>query len=176
MTRAAVGRSGSAAHAPESVRHFVVRGAFAITALVLQTLVPAILRFGALLNLPLLSVLYTTLGARTVVGPLLSGALIGWAHDGLTHGPLGVYGLVYTVLGYGSVVARQLVQPDRPAPLSAFVACAYLLHEILLFAIRRYLLDQQGGFEPVLWCGLTAVHVGLALAVFPALRRLGAKR
>ena len=157
-------------------RHVARRIAIPAIALLLQTTGAMVFPAATLLNLPLLATVYVALGARTPAGATVAGMLIGWAHDGLTHGPLGVFGMAYSVLGYLAGMARQLLEMGEPAMLGTFVGFAYALHEVLLFAIRRYLMDQPVAPEPVLWIALAALHVGLALVVFPILNRVAARR
>ncbi len=151
---------------------FAGRFGLAALAMLLQSTVPTIFPVAGLLNLPLLAALHIMLQTRSIVGALVAGMLIGWAQDGLTQGPVGVFGLIYTVLGYVTVMVNQLFKLDFTAMLGTFVASAYLIHEILLFAIRRYLMDQQVAPEPFLWFALTALHTGSALVIYSLLTKV----
>ncbi len=150
------------------------RVALPAAALLLQTTIPTLWSPVALLNLPLLAALHVMIESNSVVAAMFTGMLVGWAQDGLTHGPLGLFGLVYTALGYVSVLANQLLRLNLIAVLAAFVGSAYLVHEVLLFMIRKYLMDQAVASEPLFWVALSILHAGLALAIYPFLPKQAA--
>lgn len=147
-----------------------------LISLALQALLPTAFPMLRLVNLPLLAALYLVLGFRVAVFGVFIGALVGWAHDGLTHGPIGVYGLVYCLLGYLASIASQLFKIDVSLVMGVFVGAAYWLHELGLFAIREYLLGLQPSLEVATWTALALLHAGLALVIFPVLDRLARAR
>ncbi len=151
-----------------------VRFTLPAVALLLQSTIPTVWPFAAVLNLPLLAALHVMLASNSVVGAMLTGMLIGWAQDGLTHGPVGAFGLAYTTLGYVSVLANQMLRLSLRTVLGTFVAAAYLLYEILSFGTRKYLMDQSVGSEPLFWLAMAALHSGLAMLIFPLLPRQAA--
>jgi rod shape-determining protein MreD len=143
----------------------------ALATLGLQALLPIIQPALSVLNLPLLTAIYVVLTLRAVVPAMLFAMLIGWAQDGLTRDPVGMLGIVYSILGYLAATASLYFKVNLPLVLGLFVAGAYLLHEILLFLVRLYLLGQDPQLELVLWGALTALHAGLALLAYPLLYR-----
>ena len=176
MIAAAVGRARAAglSRGPEtSVRAAV---ALAGVALLLQTFIPTVISPSSLLNLPLLVAVYFMLMSRSALTGMAVGVSIGWAQDGLTHGPVGTFGIVYAILGYVSASVSQVLQLNVFYILGLFVALAYLAHEILLYAVNAYLLGQHAEFEPGLWLALTAFHAGVAMLVFPLFDRLVSRK
>lgn len=146
--------------------------ALALAVLALQALLPVLDPGLAVCNLPLLLVILVSLAIRAVVPAILWAMVIGWAQDGLTHDPVGMLGIVYSVLGYLIVTSSLYVKVSVPYVFGLVVAAAYLTHEILLFAIRILLLGQDPPLDLGLWGALTALHAGLALLAYPTHRKL----
>ncbi len=69
-------------------------------ALGLQSYVPLHLPIFAMLDLPLMVVIYFAMARRSPMGATIGGALMGLAQDALTHQPLGVFGIAKAVVGY----------------------------------------------------------------------------
>ena len=147
-----------------------------LAALGLQALLPTLLPSLALVNLPLLAVSYLVLSYRTVIPAILASVVIGWVQDGLTHGPIGVYGLVYTLLGYSAGTASQFFKVHLTLVLGVFLGLVYWLHELALFGVRQYILGQQSSPELGTWTALAALHAGLGLVVFPVFDRIARAR
>lgn len=144
----------------------------ALLALTLQALMMAVEPALTLLNLPLLVVIYAVLTLRAVIPAMLAAMLVGWAQDGFTHQPVGMFGTAYAVLAYLAATFSRYFKVGLALVLGVFVASLYFLHEVILFAIRHYLLGQAAIFDLALWVPLTALHAGLALLLFPLCDRL----
>ena len=149
--------------------------AMALVTLGAQALLPILSPGLEAFNLPLLAVIFSALTTRAVIPAILVAMLIGWAQDGLTHDPVGTLGIVYSIVSYLVSTAALYLKVALPVVLGLFVAAAYLLHEIVLFAISHYLLDEDLAFDLVLWCALTALHAGLGLLAYPLYGRLVAR-
>ncbi len=144
----------------------------ALATLGVQALLPILLPALTVFNLPLLTVIFAALAIRTVVPAMLGAMLIGWAQDGLTHDPVGMLGIVYSILSYLVTTVSLYVKVSPAFVLGLGVAAAYLLHEILLFAMRLSLLGQDPRFDLGLWGALTVLHAGLGLLAYPVYRKL----
>ena len=149
--------------------------AMALAALSVQALLPIVEPALTVCNLPLLVVVFVSLTIRTVVPAILWAMVVGWAQDGLTHDPVGLLGIVYSILSYLIVLCSLYVKVSIAYVFGLLVAAAYLAHEILLYAIRMFLLGQDPPVDLGLWGALTALHAGLALLAYPAHRRLVAE-
>ena len=144
----------------------------AAVALGLQVFLPTLVPMLSALNLPFLAAFYLVLAYRQVIPGMVACLVIGWAQDGLTHGPVGVYGLVYVALAYLGATASQFFKLEFALVTGIFVALAYWLHELILFTIRGdFLLGQPAQWELGAWSALAGVHAGLALVIYPVLDR-----
>ncbi len=135
--------------------------------MLLSTLEPAL----ALLNLTFVATFNLMLWCRSAASAMLLGALIGCMHDGLTHGPVGLYGIVYTISGYLAVRFGQYFWHRHALDLGLLFAAAYATHEFV-YGLARSLL-ASGGWETNLALGfvLTVLHAGAGLFVFTMLSK-----
>ena len=143
-----------------------------ISALALQVYLPLYFGFVGNLDLPLLVVVYLALMRRNVVAGLLIGAAIGLAQDSLTDGPVGVFGILKTVIGYLAGTTSPFIEVDYPGARSVLVALFFLIHQVLFWIVETVLLGNEISIQLVLMLILAAAHAGLALAVFRLLDRL----
>ena len=148
----------------------------ALLALVMQALLTAMDPAFTVLNLPLLVVIYAVLTLRAVIPAIVAAMLVGWAQDGLNHEPVGMFGTAYAILAYLAATFSRYFKVGLALVLGVFVAALYFLHEVILFAMRYYLLGQVVAFDLALWIPLTALHAGLALLLYPLCDRLVAIR
>ncbi|MYB51613.1 MAG: hypothetical protein F4X77_05350 [Acidobacteriia bacterium] len=144
-------------------------------ALGLQTLLPTLEPALALFNLPFLATLNLMLWCRSAVSAMLLGMLIGCLHDGLTHGPVGLHGIVYTICGYLVVRFGSYVRRDHALELGLFFAAAYATHEVVFGLTRSFLVSAGGETDLALGLVLTALHAGAGLFVFTMLSKAGLK-
>lgn len=138
----------------------------------LQAAVPSMHPAASFVSLPLLTVVYLGARLRRSVVAMLLGAVIGWLHDGLTGEPIGVYGTVYVCVSCFVSFASVRLKVSVAAVMGACVAAAYVLHELLLWIMHDALLGRTEGFDPALSGALAALHLGLALILFPLADRL----
>ena len=111
-------------------------------ALVLQTYLPLYLSFVPILDLPLLVVIYFALSRRNPMFSIASGSLIGLAQDSLTHGPIGLFGTVKTVIGYAASSAVVRLDTENPGVRLLTICVFYYVHFILLYVLGFVLLQQ----------------------------------
>src|ERR1700680_3549771 len=71
-----------------------------LAAILFQVYVPRFVERLSYLELPLLVTVYFSLMRRSPVAGVLYGAGIGLAQDSLSHNPLGMFGIVKTLVGY----------------------------------------------------------------------------
>lgn len=141
-------------------------------ALVLQASLPGVVPLVSLLNLPLLAALYLMIMSGSALVAMTAGLFIGWIQDGMTHWPVGTHGMVYVSLGYLMARLGQRANLGLLSVVVPAVATAYLLHEVLLYVVRTYIIDQQAAFEPGAWLALAGLHGGLAVCIYPLFDRL----
>jgi len=139
-----------------------------LAAILFQVYVPLFFQFLGFLEMPLLVVVYFALMKRSQVQGLLVGALVGLAQDSLSKNPLGMFGIVKTLVGYfaASVGVRFDVDNSLIRLLLAFFF--FVFHQFFYWVMARALLAQQLGFDlqkTLLLGGLNAI-VGVSLFHF----------
>ena len=135
-------------------------------ALVLQAFVPIYFPKAAILDLPLLIVIYFGLSRRNPSTGLLLGMVIGILQDSLSGPtvPLGLYGIAKTVIGYlaSSIGAR--LDTEHPLARFALTAVFFAVHQGIVVVVQKLLLAQpQPWFTTRL---LIACIVNAVLGVF----------
>jgi rod shape-determining protein MreD len=139
-----------------------------LTALLFQIYVPLFFRFLSFLDMPLLVVIYLGLMQRNPVSGLFAGALVGLAQDSLSKNPLGMFGIVKTLVGYfaASVGVRFDVDNGLIRLLLAFFF--FVFHQFFYWVMARALLGQQLAFDlqRTLLIGLLNAIVGISLFHF----------
>lgn len=125
----------------------------------------------ALLDLPLLVVIYFGLIRRNPSGALLLGLLVGISQDALSPNPIGHYGMAKTVVGF--VVASVSVRLDveRPPARLLLVFFFYFFHQFIYVGIQRLLLGRSGAFVTLTTLEAALVNALLAVLVFHLLDR-----
>ena len=119
----------------------------ALLTLVLQSYLPVHLPSARYLDLPLLVVVYFSLSRRNPVAGLTVGALIGIAQDTLTRGPLGMIGIVKTVIGYVTAFASVQFDVDSRGFRFAISFITYWINYLLLILVSMLILRQPIPFE-----------------------------
>ena len=85
-----------------------------VGALTFQTFLRSLTPLAASLDLPLVAVAYLALMRRSPLIGMAIGMLTGLAQDGLTHGPLGLYGMVNTIIGYAAGSVGHYIEVQYP--------------------------------------------------------------
>ena len=142
--------------------------AVALAAILFQVYVPLFFDFLRFLELPLLVVVYFSLMRRSQVQGVLVGALVGLAQDSLSKNPLGMFGIVKTLVGYfaASVSLRFDVDNGFVRTLLAFFF--FVFHQFFYWVMARALLGRQDMFDlrQTLIIGLLNAVVGVTLFHF----------
>ncbi|MBV8113641.1 MAG: rod shape-determining protein MreD [Silvibacterium sp.] len=117
-----------------------------VLALGIQSLVSLHFPPFAMLDLPLIVVIYFAITRRSPVAATIGGALMGIAQDALTRQPLGVFGICNGVIGYlaGSLGVRIDTENHGMRLLLTFLFV--LLHNAIDWVLVRHLL-----VEPMAW-------------------------
>src|SRR5207248_9665656 len=107
------------------------------------------------------------------ISGILVGALVGLAQDSLSKNPLGMFGIVKTLVGY--FAASVGVRLDVDHGLLRFVVSFffYVFHQFFYWVMARALLGQQQlVFEWQKTLALAALNAIVAVALFHFLDRL----
>jgi len=139
-----------------------------LAAILFQVYVPLFFQFLGFLEMPLLVVVYFALMKRSPVSGLLVGAAVGLAQDSLSKNPLGMFGIVNTLVGYFAASVGLRLDVDHPLIRLLLAFFFYLFHQAMYWVLARALLGQQLAVEiqrTIMIGGLNAV-VGIALFHF----------
>ena len=143
-----------------------------LLALGLQSFIPLHFTHFAILDLPLLVVIYFAATLRTPVATTLGGALIGLAQDALTHQPLSVFGIAKACIGYAAASLGVRIDTESPATRLILTFLFVLLNDAIDWILVRHLLDQ-----PMIWGWLhellrATINTFVAVILFALLDRL----
>ena len=143
-----------------------------LAAILFQVYVPLFFQFLGFLELPLLVVVYFALMQRSQISGLLVGALVGLAQDSLSRNPLGMFGIVKTLVGYFAASVGVRLDVDHPALRFLLVFFFFVFHQFLYWVMARALLGQQLTFETQRVLILGLLNAWWAFPLFQFLDRL----
>ncbi len=104
-------------------------------------------RWAELIDLPLLITIYFGVSKRNPVSGMFLGALIGILQDALGHdGPIGMYGIAKTIIGYMSSSVGAKIDTEHPASRFGLVFILFHVHQAILAVTERALLNQPARF------------------------------
>jgi rod shape-determining protein MreD len=146
----------------------------AFLALVLQAFVPVYIPKFAVLDLPLMIVIYFGLSRRNPSTGLLLGMVVGLLQDSLSGSvvPLGLYGIAKTIIGYlaSSIGAR--LDTEHPAARFATTMIFFVVHQGFVTLTRRVLLAEPEPWFTLRLLIAAALNAIVAVLVFALLDRL----
>jgi len=143
-----------------------------LAAILFQVYVPLFFPFLGYLEVPLLVTVYLALLWQKPLTGMFTGAVIGLIQDSLSHHPLGMFGLVKTLVGYfaGSVSIRFDVELPVVRLLLGFFFFAF--HQSLYWVLVRALLGQVVPFEIRHLLVVGALNALVAVPLFHLLDKL----
>src|ERR1035437_8572953 len=143
-----------------------------LVAILFQVYVPMFFPFLSFLEMPLLVVVYFAIMRRSQISGLMVGALVGLAQDSLSKNPLGMFGIVKTLVGYfaASVGVRLDVEHGLIRLLLGFFF--FVFHQFLYWVMSRALLGQQMTFDWPRTAMLAALNAVVGVALFHFLDKL----
>jgi len=119
-----------------------------LAAILFQVYVPRFVSYLAYLELPLLVTVYFALMRRSPVAGVLFGAGIGLAQDSLAHHPLGMFGIVNTLVGYFAASVSQRFDVQNPGVRLVLGFFFFFFHEFFYWVLARALLGESVNFDP----------------------------
>jgi rod shape-determining protein MreD len=143
-----------------------------LAAVLFQVYVPMFFQFLRFVEMPLLVVVYFAIMQRNQISGLTIGALVGLAQDSLSDNPLGMFGIVKTLVGYfaASVGVRLDIEHGFLRLLLAFFF--YIFHQFFFWVMSHALLNKTGIFD---WPGTlvqAVLNAIIGVALFHFLDRL----
>lgn len=145
-----------------------------LLALVIQAWLPLHFTRAALLDLPLLVVIYLGLSRRNPSTGLLLGTAVGLMQDSLSGPtvPLGLFGIAKTVIGYLASSLGARLDTEHPAARFALTAGFFIIHQAVLALTRRILLAQPEPWFSLHLFASALVNALVAVVLFILLDRL----
>jgi rod shape-determining protein MreD len=143
-----------------------------LVAILFQVYVPLYLSLLRYLELPLLVTVYLAVMRRSQLAGVFIGASIGLVQDSLSHQPIGIFGMVKTLVGYAAASLGLRLDTAHVAVRFGLGFFFCVCHQFLYWMVRRTLLGEPAGFE-YLQTLLAALSNGtLAVPLFYLLDRL----
>ena len=140
--------------------------------LILQAAVPRAFSRFAILDLPLIAVVFFAVARRSPIAGAITGTLIGLFQDGLTNLPFGVNGISKGVIGYLAASVGFAVDMENIFNRVLLNFCASLLQSGLFYLISRRLLgDVTFHLQPVHELLRAVLNTAVALPLFFLLDR-----
>jgi rod shape-determining protein MreD len=143
-----------------------------LAAILFQVYVPLFFKFLSFLEMPLLVVMYFALMRRSQISGLLLGAVVGLAQDSLSKNPLGVFGIVNTLVGYFAASMGMRIDVDQGVIRLLLSFFFYLFHQLMYWVLVRALLGQQLAFEVQKTLLLALLNAVVGVSVFHFLDKL----
>lgn len=143
-----------------------------LLAILFQVYVPQLISYLSYLELPLLVTVYFALMRRSPIAGVFFGAGIGLVQDSLSHQPLGMFGIVKTLVGYfaGSVSLRFDVENHLIRFVLAFFF--FFFHQFFYWVLARALLGQSLEFNPQQTFVFGILNAAVAVPLFLILDKL----
>ena len=117
-----------------------------LAALLLQAYLPLFSSYANTVDLPLLITIYLALLRRSPILGILIGLGIGLGQDSLSNGPIGLYGIIKTVIGYVCSSLTLVVAVEPLGTRLVLVLGFYFFHQAFFWAMQRVLLSQAAVF------------------------------
>jgi rod shape-determining protein MreD len=143
-----------------------------LAAILFQVYVPRFFEFLSYLELPLLVTVYFSMMWRSPVAGVFYGAGIGLAQDSLSHNPLGMFGIVKTLVGYFAASTSQRF--DVQNPLLRLVLGFFFLffHQFFYWVLSRALLGETLELDLPRTLVVAALNAIVAVPLFHILDKL----
>lgn len=120
----------------------VIALAAVVVALLLQAWLPLVFGYASLVDLPLLITVYLALLRRNPLTGLWFGLAIGLVQDSLSHGPIGLYGMTKTLVGYIASSLTTVIDVSSLVTRVVLVGGFHLFHQGCFWIIERVLLAR----------------------------------
>jgi rod shape-determining protein MreD len=147
-----------------------------LAAILFQVYVPMFLQFLGYLELPLLVTVYFALLRRGPITGIFVGASIGLVQDSLSAQPLGMFGIVKTLVGYFAASIGMRFDVDHFVVRFLLGFFFYFFHQFFYWVLARALLGQQVVFEVQQTFFLGLLNAVVAVSLFHILDKLKERR
>lgn len=118
-----------------------------LAAILFQVYLPRFFEYLGYLELPLLVTVYYALMKRQPIPALIFGSLVGLGQDSLSYHPLGMFGIVKTLVGYFAASVSMRFDVDNPLIQLLLGFFFFFFHQFFYWVLSRALLAQQVDFN-----------------------------
>lgn len=143
-----------------------------LLAILFQVYVPRFVEYLSYLELPLLVTVYFAIMRRQPIAGAVVGSIIGLLQDSLSQHPLGMFGIVKTLVGYFAASISQRFDVENSALRFILSFFFFLFHQFFFWVMASGLLGRQLEFQlpqTIIFAFLNAV---VAVPLFLILDRL----
>ena len=143
-----------------------------LLAVLSQVYVPRFVPFLAYLELPLLITLHFALGRRGPLSAVFYGMTIGLVQDSLSNQPIGMFGIVKTLVGYFAASVSLRFDVENPVVTFILTYFFYFFHQFFYWVLARALLGEAVSFDLQQTLIFGLLNAIVALALFRVLDKL----
>src|ERR1700683_2956414 len=143
-----------------------------LAAILFQVYVPRFVTYLSYLELPLLVTVYFALMRRSPVTGVLFGAGVGLAQDSLSSHPLGMFGIVKTLVGYFAGTVRQRFDVENPVVRLVLGFFFFFFHQFFYWVLTRALLGEALEFDPQQTIVVAMLNAAVAVPLYHILDKL----
>ena len=143
-----------------------------LAAILFQVYVPRFLPFLSYLELPLLITVHFALTRREPISSVFFGAAIGLVQDSLSNQPIGMFGIVKTLVGYFAASVGQRFDVENPVITFILGFFFYVFHQFFYWVLARALLGQVVNFDMQQTLIYGLLNAAVALPLFHVLDKL----
>lgn len=143
-----------------------------LVAILSQVYIPRFLSFLAYLELPLLVTVHFALSRGGPISSLLYGMSIGLVQDSLSHQPIGMFGIVKTLVGYFAASVSLRFEVENPVVTFILSFFFYFFHQFFYWVLSRALLGEAIAFDAQQTLMFGLLNAAVALPLFRVLDKL----
>jgi rod shape-determining protein MreD len=143
-----------------------------LVAILFQVYVPRFVTYLSYLELPLLVTVYFALMRRSPIAGVLFGAGIGLAQDSLSSHPLGMFGIVKTLVGYFAASVSQRFDVQNPVIRLVLGFFFFFFHQFFYWVLSRALLGEALDFDPQQTLVVATLNAAVAVPLYHILDKL----
>jgi rod shape-determining protein MreD len=152
--------------------HFAVTLAIPLAAILFQVYVPRFVPYLGYLELPLLVTVYFALMWRSPMAGIFFGTGIGLVQDSLSPHPLGMFGIVKTLVGYFAASVSQRFDVENPVLRGILGFFFFFFHQFFYWVLARALLGEALEFDLQQTLVLALLNAVVAVPLYHILDRL----
>src|SRR5579864_417740 len=143
-----------------------------LIAVLSQVYVPRFLSFLSYLELPLLITVHFALNRRSPIAAVFYGMSIGLVQDSLSHQPIGMFGIVKTLVGYFAASVSLRFDVENPVVTFILSFFFYFFHQFFYWVLARALLGEALSFDVQQTLIFGLLNAAVALPLFRILDKL----